>query len=229
MYLACGVLNPASRDVQRDLADAAHMHRTLMSVFPDGAGPSPRKALGVLYRVDERRRGELVLFAQSVVRPDFSRLPAGYFTSPADDLDLALSGEAENPRVRLVDKERDGIAVGDRFAFRLRANTTKKILTKSLPDGAKQNGKRVPVRGDEERASWLARRGARDGFCVEAVRVSEVRDVGRRKDHRLSFAGSLFEGVLTVTDVRALREALERGVGPAKAYGFGLLSIARIP
>ena len=230
MYLARGVLNPASRDVQRDLADASHMHRTVMKVFPDHLGSDPRKKVGVLHRVDEdRRRGEIVLFLQSTEKPEFSRLPSGYFASIADDLDRALAGETDNPQVRSVAREREGIAVDDRFVFRLQANTTKKILTKSLPDGTKQNGKRVPVRGDEERLKWLSRRAAQGGFRVEAVRTSEVHLVGdRAKDDHLSFAGVIFDGTLLVTDAVAFRLALETGIGPAKAFGFGLLSLSRV-
>ena len=44
--------------------------------------------------------------------------------------------------------------------------------------------------------------------------------------HRLTFASVLFEGVLEVTDAERFRQALEQGIGSAKAYGFGLLSIA---
>lgn len=179
MYLARGVLNPASREVQRDLADAAHLHRTVMRVFPDQLGPDPRERVGVLHRVDEdRRRGELVLFLQSKEMPDFSRLPLGYFTSVADDLDRAFADQTGNPQVRSVAREREGIAVNDRFVFRLKANTTKKILTKSLPDGTKRNGKRVPVRGDEDRMKWLARRAKQGGFQVDSVRVGELQLVG---------------------------------------------------
>ncbi|MBI2372789.1 MAG: type I-E CRISPR-associated protein Cas6/Cse3/CasE [Deltaproteobacteria bacterium] len=40
--------------------------------------------------------------------------------------------------------------------------------------------------------------------------------------------GVVFDGTLVVLDVDRFRtEALERGLGPAKAYGFGLMSIAR--
>jgi CRISPR system Cascade subunit CasE len=200
-----------------------------MKVFPDHLGSDPRKKVGVLHRIDEdRRRGELVLFLQSAEKPDFSRLPSGYFASITDDLDRALAGETDNPRVRSVAREREGIAVNDRFVFRLQANTTKKILTKSLSDGTKQNGKRVPVRGDEERLKWLSRRAAQGGFRVEAVRISEVHLVGdRAKDDSLSFAGAIFDGALSVTDAAAFRAALETGIGPAKAFGFGLLSLSR--
>ena len=230
MYLARGVLNPASRDVQRDLSDAVHMHRTLMRVFPDHMGENPRKTLRVLYRVDEdRRRAELVLFVQSEERPDFSRLPSGYFASPADDLDLALAGDAMNPRLRSVSEERAAIAVGDRFVFRLRANTTKKIGTKSLPDGTKQNGRRVPVRGDEERLKWLTHREAKGGFRLGGVRIAELQPIGgRAREHQLTFGGCVFEGVLVVTAAAEFRLTLAEGIGPAKAFGFGLLSVQRL-
>jgi CRISPR system Cascade subunit CasE len=36
-----------------------------------------------------------------------------------------------------------------------------------------------------------------------------------------------FEGDLEVTDAAAFRAALAQGIGSGKAYGFGLLSIAR--
>ena len=37
-----------------------------------------------------------------------------------------------------------------------------------------------------------------------------------------------FDGILRVTDPVALRQALIRGIGPGKAYGCGLLTLARI-
>jgi CRISPR system Cascade subunit CasE len=228
MYLARGVLNPASRDVQRDLSDAAHLHRTILKSFPNHVGGTPRKTLGVLYRVDENRRSaELVLFVQSASRPDFTHLPPGYFASSADDLDLALQGDG-NPRIRSLGQERAALTVGDRLVFRLQANATRKILTKSLADGTKQNGKRVPVRDDEARLDWLRRHAETAGFAVAEVRVSEVaKRTGMRGAARLTLAGALFEGVLVVRDADLFRKALESGIGPAKAYGYGLLSIHR--
>ena len=63
------------------------------------------------------------------------------------------------------------------------------------------------------------------GFEVKAVRVSEIGPRGRG----VTFAGALFEGVLEVRDAGAFRSALETGIGPAKAFGFGLLSLSRSP
>ncbi|MCK6589666.1 MAG: type I-E CRISPR-associated protein Cas6/Cse3/CasE [Polyangiaceae bacterium] len=229
MYLARAFLNPISRAVRADLADVMGLHRTLMRAFPDDAGLTPRKQHGVLYRVDEDvRRGRVVLLVQSATRPDFARLPAGYILDLGDDFD-SEAGVPENPAVRAVDEERGRIAVHDRFAFRLRANTTKRIPKLDRETNSKtKNGQRVPVRGDDGRLAWLARHAQKAGFVPEAVRLTEVppRAGGGRRE--LTFAGAIFEGRLRVTDADAFRAALAEGIGPAKAFGFGLLSIQRV-
>ena len=56
MFMARGFLNPVSRAVRVDLADVASLHRTIMRAFPDGTGPSARRAHGVLHRIDEDER-----------------------------------------------------------------------------------------------------------------------------------------------------------------------------
>lgn len=112
---------------------------------------------------------------------------------------------------------------------------------------ARGRGKRVEVRREEERIAWLARRGRdRCGFELVTVRLTpgipvdgregEARDVpaaradpsGRLLSYgrRLTFSTALFEGALQVTDGAAFRQAFEVGVGPGKAFGCGLLSLA---
>jgi CRISPR system Cascade subunit CasE len=228
MYLVRAFLNPVSRAVRADLADVMGLHRTLMRAFPDNAGPSSRKQHGVLYRVDEDvRRGRVVLLVQSATRPDFARLPAGYILDLGDDFDLG-AGVSENPAVRMVNEERERIVVDDRFAFRLRANTTKKIpKLDSATKAPTKNGKRVPVRGDDGRLAWLARHAQKGGFAPEDVRVTEVPTRSGGGGRELTFAGAIFEGRLRVTNADAFRAALAEGIGPAKAFGFGLLSIQR--
>ena len=38
----------------------------------------------------------------------------------------------------------------------------------------------------------------------------------------------VFEGILKVTDAELFRSALASGIGPAKAYGCGLLTLAPV-
>ncbi len=236
MYLSQLILNPRSREVRQDLADCHEMHRTIMSGFPDVSadGPGARDRLGVLYRVETDPRSRVVrVLVQSRVRPDWSRLAPGY---------LADSGGAiENPACKEISEAYGQIRSGMVFRFRLLANPTRRVSPRSELDPPELRGKRVALRTEEEWLAWLARKGEQCGFALLAVRAApDVPDVrtsgdtkvlGRREGTgrggaRLTFGSVLFDGHLRVTDAERFRQALVEGVGPAKAYGFGLLSIA---
>lgn len=223
MILSRFLLNFHSREVQRALADSHAMHARIMSMFPEVDSATPRAALGVLHRLDRSDRDErLVLLVQSRERPDVARLPVG-FLDPDAGQDAASSTDLA-PVI-------DAIHVGARFRFRLRANPTRKIDTKSSPDGKRRNGKRVPVRGEEGKLSWLTRHFEACGIKLPGpcqVRP-DGKSVGRLRGSTRTHEAHIFEGVLEVADTERARHALEAGIGPAKAYGFGLLSLARAP
>ena len=170
-----------------------------------------------------------MLLVQSLSKPMTEGWPAGYVLKMGSDRDLELSGIGENPAIRSVAAERAAIQAGRRFAFRLRANATKRVDTKTGPDGVRRHGRRVPVRGDSERIAWLTRHAAAAGFAVDGgnARTTAIAAAMGRGVKSVTVVGVLFEGVLVVTDADRFRAALESGIGPAKAYGFGLLSIAR--
>ena len=81
---------------------------------------------------------------------------------------------------------------------------------------------------------WLIRRAETHGFLVDedALRVdgylthSERRHLPRTQQLRFSTVD--FSGVLTVTDPDRFRSALTTGIGPAKAFGCGLLLVRRV-
>ncbi len=227
MYLLRAFLDPRSRQVRIDARDPDSLHKTVMRAFPDDAGPNPRKSHQVLHRLEQDRE-RTVLLVQSRVPPATEKWPRGYLLEPSDDLDLAMSALGENPAVRPLPIDR--IGDGDRFAFRLKANTTRKIDTKTGSDGNKRNGRRVPVRGDEERLAWLQRHAERGGFSVDPgrLRITEVGPAGGRGKESVVVAGTLFEGILRVERAADFHTALAGGIGPAKAFGFGLLSLARV-
>lgn len=230
MYLTRAFLNPGSAAVRADLRSHEELHRTIMRAFPDDAGPTPRASHGVLYRLDRDHDARLVLLIQSRTRPTVERWPSDYVLDVGRDLDLAFSELSENPAVRSLAQERAAISLGDRFAFRLRANTTKRIGRPLPPDGKRRHGKRVPVHGHEGRVHWLESRAERSGFAFDRERL-EVREVpptaGGPKS--ITLAGALFEGVLRVQSVEGFRTALDNGIGPGRAFGYGLLSVRRLP
>lgn len=233
MYLSKLQLNPRSRDVHRDLADCHNLHRTLLSAFPQADSNAARAEFGLLFRLEANpRTGMTVVLAQSHVAPDWSHLPAGYLLDTAD-----------NPACKPIDALYESLALGARLRFRLRANPTRKIETKSLPDGTKRNGRRVELRREEDQVAWLRRKSEAAGFRLLNLRLNKgapnirvspenqtvgwrSRKEGIREKQRLTFGTVLFEGELEITDPAAFRQALALGIGSGKAYGFGLLSIA---
>lgn len=225
MILSKLELNPRSREVIRDLADCQELHRTILSAFPDAAGPA-RAEFGVLFRIDYPRARMPALLVQSHKHPQWSKLPPSYLTNPVEIKDVSEAYASITP--------------GATLRFRLRANPTRRIATKAGTDGERRNGKRVELRTEAQQIDWLRRKGAAHGFeilsAITSTTVPNVRvgDEGKSRGFRangaarnsLTFASVLFEGTLSVTDAVTFRRALERGIGSAKAYGFGMLSVA---
>lgn len=241
MYLSRLILNPRDRIVWRELSDCQAMHRRVMSAFPDAPDAAQaREEYCVLYRVEVGARGQgIVLLVQSAVAPDWSELPAGY---------LGHAGIDENPSCKQLGTLYESFRAGALLRFRLRANPTRKIETKSGADGARRNGRRVEIRDEDGQLAWLARKGEQHGFRLSATRafadvpnmraVYEDKVMGRRREKdalskagpasRLSFGSVLFDGELTVTNATLFKLALLKGIGTGRAYGFGLLSVARV-
>ena len=115
------------------------------------------------------------------------------------------------------------------------------IVRRPEPEGAKWQGKRVAIRREEERIAWLKRQGERCGFVLLDARLEPAgrsytdarADIGGvlhdrgPLDRRLTFDTCVFEGALEVTNREQLVDAVANGIGPGKAFGCGLFSIAR--
>ncbi len=213
MYLSRLILNPHQRRAQRDLANPYDLHRSLMTAFPPDLPAGER----VLFRVDTPRRSGLpTVLLQSHTGPDWNGL--------SDRQDYLLPEPHWPPHVYAnpATKRFDlSLSPGQTLSFRLRANPT-----------VKRDGSRHGLYQEEDQRAWLARKGERNGF--RPVRVTVVqegntvawkprRDGKRRK---LTLFAVRFEGLLQVTEPDGLWDAVRTGVGPAKSFGFGLLSLA---
>ena len=221
IWLSLLELNPRSRAVRNDLRDCNGLHRTIMKLFPEVDPRSARNALGVLHRLEQGAAGKVRVLLQSLDRPDFACLPEGYLETP--------------PRSKTLDSIDVLLQPGSKLLFRLRANPTRAIDTKTRPDGTKSNGKRVELRGEEACMGWLHRKAGQHGFRILACRMDagapDPRRVngkveGHKGGSQITVASVLFDGILEVVDTALLREALQTGIGRAKSYGHGLLSLA---
>jgi CRISPR system Cascade subunit CasE len=229
MFLTRLLLNSRSPEVRRDLGDVHDMHRRVLTGYPDqGLVDGARREYQTLYRLEVGTRGGVSLLVQSEAKPDWSRLPEHY---------LEHSFEP-NPAITELGPLLARLQVGQRLRFRLRANTTKRLRGE-----AGVRGKRIELVGEERLVAWLCRKAAVSGFELAGrdahaddplparYRVSvteEAKARGRRGGGLLTFGSTLFDGELVVTESQAFAAALRGGLGAAKAYGFGLLSVAPV-
>lgn len=211
-------LAPRHLGVARDVGDVTEMHRTIMRAFPASEDRTPRAAFGVLFRADPKRR---VVLVQSQVVPDWSLLPDGYLVgAETKEIDEALAA----------------ISAGRELRFLLVANPSRKVAA-AREGSAPRNSRRVELTSDDARHRWLVERGKRDGFGLsgsgphDGVRIDPVsgpRSAARSRRGRITVKAVRFEGRLVVVERERFVAAIAKGVGPAKAYGCGLLSVAPV-
>lgn len=217
MFLSRLRVDPWNSKVHRDLADAEQLHRTVMRGFPQHDGRDARAAFGVLFRV-EAQGPESVVLVQSAMTPAWEKLPEGY-----------LLGHEVKPLDAFVEAIEDG----RHLRFRLLANPTRKVADGSKAEGSGYNSRRKAILDEDDRHGWLLRRAELAGFEFAGtgpqggVRQERRPPLGRGGKSRqgLHVRPALFEGLLRVGDAERFREALVAGIGPAKAYGCGLLSV----
>lgn len=223
LYLSRLVPDVRAAAARRDLANPYDMHRTIMRAFPDRDDDGPGR---VLWRADPSPgAGGIHLIIQSTRAPDWANLDPGWLASPPQQRDFA-------PAFR----------IGQQLRFRLRANPTRRA-GKSHSDPT-FIGKRIPIMEPGVQLTWLARKANRGGFRlvgqhaaentgpfdVVAAHAGTVRSRkparGNGKPTVIDHYAVLFDGNLQVTDPDRLAQTLTQGIGPAKAFGFGLLSLA---
>lgn len=132
------------------------------------------------------------------------------------------------------------LQTGDRLVFSLRANPTVKraptlgarsVRHDVVMDARKKGDTLDPELGSyyQPGLAWLTPRAESAGFRVEQTRIDGYRrhQLYKRGSAPMVFSTLDFEGVLTVTDPEIFSRSLLAGLGPAKAFGCGLLLVRR--
>jgi len=187
------------------------MHGAIMASFQQ-----PKPELGrVLWRVDNDPNLTW-LYVVSRYPPEFSHIieQAGLTTSNDECV------------TRRYGPLLDRLAVGQKWAFRLAANPSR--------SDSSRDGRRFGHVTAAQQEQWLLDRVSNWGFDIAAVngrRELVVRDRVvqrfRRGGEQVTLAKATFDGVLEVASVASLREVLVNGAGHGKAYGCGLITLAR--
>lgn len=208
MYFSRVELNQRLSETLSALASPQKMHAAVKNGFPTLNQDDER----ILWRLDKLKHA-LYLLVLSPRKPDFTSI-VEQFGWPA----AGQTWETKNYDVLL-----ERIEVGQRWQFRLCANPTKSI--------AEEKGQRGKVCGlsPHEQQEWLLARMDKNGFALAMEDfhvVQRTQQKFRRGNQTVTLSTATFEGVLTVSDSALFQKALICGLGRAKAYGCGLLTVA---
>jgi CRISPR system Cascade subunit CasE len=223
MYLTHFALNPARRGTHKLLGSPQVMHAAVLSSFAPQTTltASEEGSARVLWRIDRITKTCASLYISSPEKPDLTHLveQAGWPTT-------------QTWQTRDYTPLLDRLNSGQRWGFRLKANPVHAVRV--------VEGKRTKPLGHvtaAQQENWLTTRVHKFGFSLSTSAadtpdlVIHDRETVRfsRQGGTVTLTTATFDGILDITDAAALRTALMTGIGRAKGYGCGLLTLAPIP
>lgn len=232
MYMTRFRINTARTGARRLLTSLQNMHAAVMSSFAQAPAPTTGQGPRVLWRVDYNDATNVVLYIVGPDKPDLTHLveQAGWPTT---------GGWETFDYTPFLAR----IATGDTYAFRLTANPVHSIR-RTADEPIKRTAHVTP----RHQLNWLIKQEERAGFAVvrkpaerQLLPEGDEHDIIVHGHRSLSFGKNdaakggranvklvtaTYDGRLQVTDADAMRRTLTSGLGKAKAYGCGLLTLA---
>lgn len=225
MFLSRVILGLTSLDAIAFANSPYRIHAAVEKAF---AHDAVREEDGgrILWRLDEvpGNEREAWLYVVSPDRPDFTHICA-----------QAGAGE-ESPWVtKDYHCVLGRIAEGQLWQFRLKANPVRKVL---VDKGRKAREDVIgTLQGhvtEAQQREWLLERAEVHGFRVaqteegldRLVVSHRRREKFRRRESVVTLATAQYDGVLEVTDAQEFKRTLGFGIGRAKGFGCGLMTIA---
>ncbi|MFE9360366.1 type I-E CRISPR-associated protein Cas6/Cse3/CasE [Streptomyces olivaceoviridis] len=227
------------------------------SLLPEDPSATPAQQQGprVLWRLDRNKPAEVFLYIVSPDRPDLTHIVEQAGWPAAAAADPATPGWETRPYGPFLDR----LTTGSIWAFRLTANPVHYIRRKDgeptkrtahvtathqmgwLLDEARQErcGFRILEKPQAKRLlpTGTTHSGhAHHGDRYELI-VRDRRNLSFAKAHGSSNAGKApvslvtvtYDGHLQVTEPERMRRMLVEGLGKAKAYGCGLMTLVPLP
>jgi CRISPR system Cascade subunit CasE len=207
LYLTKLTLQTSNPAALRAMGDLHMLHRLVLRAFPEAEDGGPGR---VLFRLEtpQSPREEPTLLIQSQIEPQSN----------------------EWQRIACVEGPRQWeptFVRSQQFRFRLRATPTK---AKTFgPEEKKPGHRRIGLYTEDEQRDWLMRKATENGFSVAALKLRKIGWQSGRKPGGgvITHHAVEYDGVLQVLEAESFTAAIIGGVGPAKGFGFGLLSLAR--
>ncbi|MCH9276913.1 type I-E CRISPR-associated protein Cas6/Cse3/CasE [Bifidobacterium amazonense] len=229
MFISRVPLNTAREGARQLIASPYRTHAAVESAFPPGSVRDSEEGR-ILWRMDTLAQNHSVwLYVVSPEAPDLTHVveQAGWPTQ--------VQWESKDYAPLL-----SRIAVGQHWQFRLRANPVRKVRADKARH-PKANGDDIigTIQGHvtaEQQRDWLIARAESHGFTLvpddngdPSVTISQRhRERFNRDGQTVTLVTAVFDGRLTVTDADLFRHTLCHGIGRAKGFGCGLMTVAPI-
>ena len=219
-------MNPARRGARKLLSSPQAMHAAVRAGFAEPTdherpGDDGRPGARTLWRLDTTAATTVHLYIVSPGRPDLTHL-------------VEQAGWPTADREPWVGRDYGGLLgslhAGPRWAFRLTANPTHS----GRKSAESKDTQRFGYLREEEQVKWLVDRAGRNGFALATqgdgqpnLRLHRRQtQTFKRGMGTVTLTTVTYDGILQVDDADAFRRALTSGIGHAKAYGCGLLTLA---
>jgi CRISPR system Cascade subunit CasE len=205
MYLSRIKLNTGIRATIKLLSSPQVVHATVEASFAEDN--KTRK----LWRLDYFQ-GHPYVIILSQNKPDLTQFATqfGYPECPGEIHDYQ----------KVLEILKDG----QRYRFRLCANPVH-----SVSQGEGKRGKVMAHVTITQQEEWLKSKSDKLGFTLKQFMVVQ-HDMKRftRQHKYVTLGTATFEGILQIENVALFKDTLINGIGRGKAYGCGLLTLARL-
>lgn len=212
MYLSRVVLNTDRLETMRAIASPQLLHGAVETSFNTNRIGINRN----LWRIDWLG-GICYLLILSKDRPDLKHVVKQFGYT-----EKSHQWESKNYKLFL-----ERLRIGDTWGFRLRANPTRSSKNEKQKT---DRGKVFAHVTQEQQRQWLLQRAQKNGFSLEENQFDVVHTDWKRFSKgksKVTLRTATYEGILTIQDKDKFKEKLLNGIGRGKAYGCGLLTIAR--
>ncbi|MGJ6968822.1 type I-E CRISPR-associated protein Cas6/Cse3/CasE [Streptosporangium sp. G11] len=251
-YLSRIRINPLREKSRLLLASPHMMHGAVMHAIPDN--PADER---ILWRLDADNPHRPFLFALTTTRPDWSHLieQAGW---PGADGEHAAVRDYAPLLAQIAIGREFAFRLTANPVQNTRNPIKPSIEQAEQAPGERQRSHRIGHRTAAHQLTWFLTRTERWGFALPEARTDapalglepldpqedadvlparEVRITARerrsftkkRGDRPVILTTVTFEGRLRITEAAVFTERLLGGIGPAKSYGCGLLTLAPLP
>lgn len=201
MFLSKFMISQGNQSAKQAMRNVQDFHRNLMLRFQ-----TSRQEAGVLYRIDFSGRNPVVYVLSKRSPQDVQRE------------DMRLLGS------RSIDSFIATIKAGKVFSFDICTIPCKKVVREG-----RKNSARIMLKLEEDRIEWLQRKAVHAGFRILTVQEMErIETYGKKKaeGYEMFLKGYHYQGQLIVEDEEKFCQAYCEGIGPDKAYGYGMLLLA---